>query len=169
MTTLEFCKKLIDWDIVSIACASTINKHNAIDLSDEFKIKLLKSEHSPIRCLTFAWKWIDLPYYVSVHFVRHKFGIEHYVRSQREDRTGVSRAELPQGALIEHMCVANIQSIINISRKRLCKNASQETRYAWELVVNSIKLIDPILKDVLVPDCIYRGECKEIKSCFKKS
>jgi hypothetical protein len=55
--------------------------------------------------------------------------------------------------------------MINISRKRLCNQASKETREAWLAVVNLIKDTQPELYKVCVPDCIYRGWCFEYKSC----
>ena len=113
----------------------------------------------------FRWKWVDLKYWVSVHFVRHKHGIEHFVSTQRSDRTGVSRDDSPQGALVEHECFANAQEIIYISRKRLCSQASPETRAAWKLVLDALAPLEPELRAVCVPECVYRGFCPEFKPC----
>jgi hypothetical protein len=126
---------------------------------------MLLCEHSPIRELTFDFKWRELKYWVSVHFIRHKIGIEHYVRSQRTDRTGIDRNELSQDSLVEHRISVNAQAMINISRKRLCTNASKETREAWTAILETIKESEPELYSVCVPDCIYRGWCYEYKSC----
>ena len=133
--------------------------------TSEWKKKILLAEHSPIRKLKISWTWIDIPYWVSVHFVRHKIGIEHFVRTQRTDRILIDRDKLSQGQLIEHHCEANAQAIINISRKRLCNLASKETREAWEILLKGIKFIEPELYSCCVSDCIYRGGCKEFKSC----
>lgn len=100
-----------------------------------------------------------------MHFVRHKIGIEHWVRTQREDRTGIDRDGLQQGNIVEHEFMASSQAMINVSRKRLCNQASKETREAWELVLETIKDTEPELFNVCVPDCIYRGWCYEFKSC----
>ena len=60
----------------------------------------------------------------------------------------------------------NAQAFINISRKRLCYGcASKETREAWELVIEYLKDVDPILAEKCVPECIYRGFCPEKKRC----
>lgn len=133
--------------------------------SDEWKRQMLLAEHSPIRLLTFRWTWVDLKSWVSVHFVRHKIGIEHWVRTQRLDRTGVDRDDKPQSAPVEHMCSANVQALITISRKRMCHKASAETQQAWYEVIQEIKLIDPIVARACVPECVYRGFCPEIKGC----
>ena len=39
--------------------------------SDDFKRKMVKAEHSPLRCLMFNIDFYDIPYYVSVHLVMH--------------------------------------------------------------------------------------------------
>jgi hypothetical protein len=139
--------------------------------SNKWKKQILLAEHSPIRQILFKWKWENIPYWVSVHFVRHWLGIIHFVKSQRDDRTQMlnqtheSRSKSPQDTPVIHECEANVQALINISRKRLCSQASKETREAWKLVVEDIKKKDPILGSVLVPECIYRGFCPEFKSC----
>lgn len=97
--------------------------------------------------------------------VRHKIGIEHWVSTQRSDRTGVSRDELPQGALVNHACEADAQALINISRKRLCSCASPETREAWQLVREEVAKTEPELASCMVRECIYRGFCPEMFSC----
>lgn len=133
--------------------------------SSKWKKQILLAEHSPIRTLVFNWKWVDLPYWIMCHIVRHKQGIEHFVSTQRSDRTGVKREDLPQGTLVQHRCEANAQAIISISRKRLCFQASTETRQAWEAVVEAIRTEQPEVASVCVPECVYRGFCPEMKSC----
>lgn len=59
----------------------------------------------------------------------------------------------------------NAQAFINISRKRLCKCASKETREAWIQVIEYLKTIDPILAEKCVPECVYRGFCPETDRC----
>ncbi len=157
---------LIDyWESIKNATMNTIGKDSGKYPDSKWKRKLLLSEHSPIRKLKISWKWLDIPYYVSVHMCRHKYGIEHFVSTQRTDRTGINRDELPQGNLVKHECEANAQAIINISRKRLCNCASKETREAWKLFLESIKDTEPELYSVCIPDCIYRGWCYEFNSC----
>jgi hypothetical protein len=128
--------------------------------TDTWKKRMLLCEHSPIRLLTEKWTWKGLKSWVSVHFVRHKFGIEHFVSTQRNDRTGKERGM--QDAPVNHMCVANAQAIINISRKRLCAQAHAETRAAW---VEALVGMDQMLQEVCVPECVYRGFCPEAKCC----
>ena len=130
---VKFMKKVGSWREVADAARTTIRlDEGEKEPSPRWKKRILLAEHSPVRKLCFNWKWIDLPYWVSVHFVRHKFGIEHFVSTQRTDRTSVAREELPQGEFVSHECEANAQALITISRKRLCSCASPETRQAWQ-------------------------------------
>jgi hypothetical protein len=155
------------WRAVANAANTTIHREDGTrEPTSRWKQRMLMCEHSPIRKLNVSWRWYDLKYWVSTHLVRHKFGIEHFVRSQRTDRTGIDRNDLPQGNLVEHECEANAQAIINISRKRLCKQASKETRRAWQEFLNSFKDEEPELFNACVPECVYRnGLCPEFKTC----
>ena len=123
------------------------------------------AEHSPIRLLKLRIRMTGIPYWVSVHLVRHKIGIEHWVKTQRTDRTGIDRNELPQGALVDHTIEVNAQALITISRKRLCRQASKETQDVWRAVIAAVKEHEPELASVCHPDCVYRGFCPEMKGC----
>jgi hypothetical protein len=131
--------------------------------SSMWKTAILQAEHSPIRLLEITWDWI-IPYWVSVHFVRHHEGIHHFVSSQRSQE---QRDNRPQGALVRHRCVANAQAILNISKVRLCHRAAIETRSAWQGMIDDLIHIEPELASLCVPSCIYRGgSCPEGKfSC----
>ncbi|MCP4133586.1 MAG: thymidylate synthase ThyX [bacterium] len=154
------------WREVADSANTTINREAGTkEPSSSWKRRLLLSEHSPIRQLFIKAKWYDLKYWVSVHIVRHKIGIEHWVRTQRTDRTETDRDTLPQANTVEHEILANTQAIIAISRKRLCTQASKETQDAWKSFLEVIKEEQPELHSICVPDCIYRGWCYEYKSC----
>lgn len=154
------------WPEVKGAARTTIGREgNGLPPDDNWKKNILLAEHSPIRLIRFKWKWQSLKSWVSVHFTRHKIGIEHWVTTQRSDRTGVDRDSAPQDAPVSHMCEADAQALINISRKRLCAQASPETRKAWQEVKDLVAEVDPILASVMVPECIYRGFCPEFECC----
>lgn len=154
------------WAKVKRAARTTIRRDGEGTYpTDSWKKTILLAEHSPIRKIKVAWKWKNLLSWVSVHFVRHKFGIEHWVTTQRTDRTGINRDELPQGSPVDHECEANAQALIFISRRRLCSQASSKTREAWKEVVEKVRENDPVLASVMVPECIYRGFCPEYDSC----
>lgn len=158
------------WRDVANAARTTIGKEAGEgEPSSKWKRHILLCEHSPIRKLCFNWKWVDLPYWVSVHFVRHKYGIEHFVSTQRSDRTGVDRNEKSQSAKVTHECFANAAAIMFISRRRLCSKASPETREAWSKVLSEIRKVCPELSDTCVPECMYRGFCPEFNGCGRSN
>ncbi|MBR4171924.1 MAG: thymidylate synthase ThyX [Kiritimatiellae bacterium] len=166
MTTLKYLRACFRWRDVADAARTTIRMDEGTkEPSSAWKRRILLAEHSPIRQMIFKWKWHDLKYWISVHFVRHKFGIEHFVSTQRTDRTGVNRDEAPQDAPVDHECFANAQAMIFISRRRLCHQASSETTEAWKMVLEEVKKIEPELYSVCVPECVYRGFCPEFKTC----
>lgn len=154
-----------NWQDVKDSTMNTIGKLTGRYPDSVWKRKLLLAEHSPIRRIKFYWRWTDLKYWVSVHFVRHKIGIEHWVTTQRTDRTGINRDELPQNAFVNHACEADAQTLINISRKRLCSCASEETREAWQKVKDEVARCEPELAKCMVRECVYRGFCPEMRSC----
>lgn len=133
--------------------------------SSSWKRRMLLAEHSPIRLLTIKWKWANLPWWVQTHFTRHHVGVEWFVKTSRSDRTGINRDTLTQDSPVDVEGAANAQAIINISRKRLCNQASKETQRAWQAFLETLEDIEPELFAVCVPECIYRGHCYEYKSC----
>lgn len=133
--------------------------------SQEWKRKILISEHSPIRALIFKWDWRDIMSWVATHWVRHKW--ESLVKTQRTDRTGINRNELLQSELVNFRGEANTQHLIDTWRKRLCYKASPETRGLAEDFKVSLRGLEPEVSDVLVPNCVYRCGCPEEECCGK--
>ncbi len=160
----EILKIKGDWQEVVDDCRATVGKGSlGKEPSKEFKRDILISEHSPIRSISVRWVWKDIKSWVATHWCRHKW--ECFIRTQRTDRTGVNRDELPQSALVDFRGEANSQHLIDTMRKRLCYQASAETRdYAEDLKVE-IKKAEPEISDVLVPNCVYRCGCPELNGC----
>lgn len=154
-----------NWQEIKNAAMTTIGKNGGKPPSSEWKRKILLNEHSPIRKLKISAKWYGLKYWISTHIVRHKISIEHFVSTQRDDRTDVDRNKKPQDALVDHEIEANAQSVINISRRRLCKKSHKETRDTWITFLDGFKDDEPELRSACVPECIYRGHCFEFDSC----
>lgn len=155
-----------DWEEVANRARTTVGKEElGKDPSDKFKRKILMAEHSPIRGITYCFKITNLKSWVATHLVRHHIGIEKWVRTQRTDRTGVNRDELPQGSLVEMEIEANTQALINMSRKRLCSQASLETREVMKKIKEEVAKNDTNISNIMVKECIYRGFCPEMKSC----
>ena len=160
-----FNRILDDWVIVKNHCRRTMNKEFTDKVpTDDFKKKLLISEHSPIRILEFDWSWKNIPYWVSTEWSRHKF--EKYISSQRNDRQeNYDRNSARQDAPVNFDGFANMQNLIDAFRKRLCHQATDEARELAENFKKELSKTHKLEADVLVPNCVYRAGCPEPKCC----
>ena len=157
-----------DWLDIKNKCRTTVNKgESTVEATDKFKWRLLISEHSPIRLGRVNWKWEGLKSWVATHYVRHHNGVEKWVSTQRTDRTGTNRDELPQGAEVVLEMEANAQAVINMAKVRLCYQASPETRVQMEDLKRTLHEQEDTkqLSDAMIPSCVYRCGCPEFKEC----
>ena len=131
-----------------------------------WKKKLIKAEHSPLRCVMYNIDMYDIPRFASDQYVRHKHA-QPFVSTGRSDvlKENLPRSEQRMTDLYNTRLFLSAEEIINISRKRLCNKAEAPTRMIWEAVLEELKKIDPELVNACIPNCIYRGFCPEIKSC----
>jgi len=134
--------------------------------SVKWKKKIIKAEHSPLRCLMFNIDFYDIPYYVSVHLVRH-IHAQPFVSTSRPDIDGkqLPREEQKKADPVNMRLFLNAQEIINISKARLCNKAEFKTRNIWKQVVTELAKTEPELANACKPTCFYRGFCPEFKSC----
>lgn len=167
-------KKIVGWDQVLNTARTTVGKGDLNkEPSDSFKKQILISEHSPIRNLLFEVVWSDIPYWVAMHLIRHHIGFHSgeddtfFVKTQRSDRTGIDRDDLPQNAPVIFRSVINAHSIINVSRVRLCRKAAKETIKAWSLFIEKLSEIEPLFAYFCQPNCVYRGFCPELDNTCK--
>lgn len=134
--------------------------------SVKWKKKIIKAEHSPLRCLMFNIDFYDIPYFVSVHLVRHVHA-QPFVSTSRPDIDGhqAPREEQHKTDPVNMRLFLNAQEIINISKVRLCNKAESKTREIWRQVIKELRKTEPELANACKPSCFYRGFCPEIKSC----
>lgn len=162
----EILKQKGDWQEVVDDCRVTVGKEElGHEPSSLFKTAILIAEHSPIRDISFKWRWKNIKSWVATHWVRHKW--ESFVKSQRTDRTGVPRDKLPQDQPVDFVGEANTQHLIDTMRKRLCYQAAKETREYANDLKNTIREKEPEIAEVLVPNCVYRCACPEMNPCKK--
>ena len=160
----EILKIKGDWEEVVNDCRSTVGKEElGKEPSTAFKRAILIAEHSPIRDIIIKWRWEGIKYWITGHWARHKW--EKFIRSQRTDRTGVPRDDLPQSSPVDFTGEANAQHLIDTMRRRLCRMAHRETRAYAEDLKKKLHATQPELADVLVPNCVYRCGCPEIDGC----
>jgi hypothetical protein len=134
--------------------------------------RYILAEHSPLRVFFLKIDMVGIPAYsVSVHFSRHKVGVEHFVTTHRPDRTGMERQITD---IADHRMVLNYQALVNIARRRLCSKAAPETVAVMEAIKREFYQqswmryganIAGVLARGLRPECVYRGGCPEFSSC----
>lgn len=151
---------------VADACRTTIGlEESDKPVSEKYMFQMYRCEHSPIRLREFKVVVENCPSWVATHFCRHHIGIEKFVSTQRTDRTNVDRDKEPQDAPVRLQMQINAQAFINISRKRLCNQASSETGKIWIMILEELAEIDYPLYRSCVAECVYRGHCPEYKPC----
>jgi thymidylate synthase ThyX len=63
----------------------------------------------------------------------------------------------------------NAEELLTIANKRLCKQASPETREVVKTMCELVKAACPEFEGLLVPNCVYHGGiCHEMFSCRRR-
>jgi thymidylate synthase ThyX len=154
-----------DWFAVKERALVTVGKKAVTPPTEEWKHKILEARHSPIRRLFFSF-YLEVPYWVSVHLVRHTHA-QPYVKSQRNDRQNdYDRNAARQDEKVCMRWDMNAEELLTIANKRLCNQASKETREVVKTMCDLVIKKCPEFKDVLVPMCVYHGGvCYEMFPC----
>lgn len=162
MVKVNVIKFDVDWVEIKNLCRKTINMGDSLqEPTSNWKRKLLIAEHSPLRHSLITIEINDVPFYVMGHLVRHHVGVTPYVTTSREDRTNIPRDERKQTDLVSMRIDLNIQSLINVSRKRLCNQADKITQKIWLEVVKEIAKYDVDVAWACVPEGIRTCGCPE--------
>ncbi|MBV5310806.1 hypothetical protein [Chromatium okenii] len=152
--------KLTDIELLRRACDMT--RHEGQSASTVSLAAMYRCEHSPIRTQLFWIEMSRIPTFVSVHLVRHSIGVTHYVESNRDDKGG---KDTGRNMPVNHAMLINAQALMAMARKRLCSNAHVDTMRVMGRIKVAVADVDPDLAKAMVPDCVYRGGCHELKSC----
>ena len=152
------------WQDVVDGCRETVAKPPlGHEPSEKFKRSILIAEHEPIREIEIKWRWRGIKYWIAMHWKTHIWPGR--TETQRDDRTGVSRDESPQAAPVTFTGRANPQHLIDTMRKRLCRQAHEQTRFYAEDFKAELQRTEPEISDALVPNCVYRCGCPELNAC----
>lgn len=151
-----------DWIEAKRRALVTVGKATFLPPTEEWKRSILEARHSPIRYLRFSFLLEGIPSWVSVHLCRHVHA-QPYVKSQRNDRQSeYDRNKAPQDAPVSMIWDINAEELMTIANKRLCKQASEETRAVVQEMCYLVREKCPEFMDVLVPMCVYHGgKCHE--------
>ena len=153
-----------DWLFVKQCALETVGLHAVTPPDEEWKKRILRARHSPIRELRFAFEF-EIPYWVSVHLCRHVHA-QPYVRSQRNDRQSeYDRNKAAQDAPVTMIWTMNAEELMTIANKRLCLMASEETQDVVYKMRWLVEDVCPEFEGLLVPACVYNGKCHEMFYC----
>ena len=155
-----------DWVGVKQRALVTVGKSVKTSPTSEWKHKILEARHSPIRYLRYSFLLQDIPSWVSVHLCRHVHA-QPYVKSQRNDRqTEYDRNKAPQDSPVSMIWDLNAEELMVVANKRLCNQASKETRDVVRQMCLLALESTPELEGLLVPMCVYNGgKCHEMYPC----
>lgn len=155
-----------DWMLVKDCALVTVGKRAVNPPTTQWKIDILKARHSPIRELKFVFRMTDIPSWVATHLARHKHA-QPYIKTQRNDRQEkYDRNKAPQGELVDMYYSVNAEELMTIANKRLCFQASPETRLLVGMMCYEAKQVMPEISEFLCPMCIYHGGvCHEMNPC----
>lgn len=156
-----------EWGLCRRAALTTIWKeYQGQPLPTDWKHRILAAGHSPIRVLNFYISMTGIPYWVAMHLVRHVHAMP-FVSSQRNDRQDMyDRRTAPQDSPVNMDWYMNAEELITIAHKRLCNQASLETRQVVAEICSQVLDQCPEFEGLLVPECVFRnGLCTEFKPC----
>lgn len=159
-----------DWIQVKARALVTVGKEAKTVPDSSWKKRILEARHSPIRYLRYSFYIKDIPSWVATHLARHVHA-QPYIRSQRNDRQNeYDRNAARQDAPVDMIYDVNAEELMVIANKRLCNQASEETRNVVRMMCDEAVKVTPELKELLVPACIYQnGACHEMFPCYKNS
>lgn len=156
-----------DWMECKRRALVTMGKEAKVAPSLDWKRKMLKSRHSPIRYLQFSFYLKDIPTWVSVHLVRHVHA-QPYVKSQRNDRQNeYDRNAARQDAPVDMIFDMNAEEFMTICNKRLCMKASKETRMVVQMMCDCVGKKNFEFLPFMVPNCQYLNGCPEFEPCSR--
>ena len=155
-----------DWKLCKTCTLVTVGKESSKPPTEEWKKNILKARHSPIRTLEFCFRLNNIPSWVATHLVRHVHATP-FVKTQRSDRNnGHDRGADRQDTPINMCWFMNAEELMVVANKRLCRQASPETRQVVQAICDEVVKLNPEFAEFLVPMCYWKnGKCDEFSCC----
>lgn len=132
-----------DWMFAKSCALVTIGKHSGKAPDMEWKHRMLRAKHSPIRTLNFAFYLHNVPYYVSTHLAR-------------------------QDAPVDMIWYMNAEELLTVASKRLCRKADETTRGVVKLMCCLVADLCPEFRGLMAPPCAFMDECPEMEPCKER-
>ena len=166
---VEIRVEIDGWERVREAALMTVGKqYTGHTITDEWKNKILRSRHSPIRELSIRIWMFGIPRWVADQLVRHNVGVNSFMRTARPDRGNIPRSEQSMDMPTDLLQSYNGQSFLNMMEARLCFGVvSTETRELAEEIRAQVRKIEPILASHCLSYCQNTGRCREFKACMR--
>ena len=154
-----------DWMFAKNCALVTIGKHSDKGPDMEWKHKILRARHSPIRTLNFAFYLHNVPYYVSTHLARHVHSVP-FIKSQRNDRqSDYDRLAARQDAPVDMIWYMNAEELLTVTSKRLCRKADPATQEVARRIRTLVTEKCPEFHGLMAPPCAFMDECPEMEPC----
>ena len=149
-----------DWMFAKSCALVTIGKHSGKAPDMEWKHRMLRAKHSPIRTLNFAFYLHNVPYYVSTHLARHVHSVP-FIKSQRNDRQSdydrnAARQDAPAPSMSDsfRFVLAQLYAASDPATQEIVKRMRT-------LVVDQC----PEFRGLMAPPCAFMDECPEMEPC----
>ena len=132
----------------------------------DWKYKILRARHSPIRYLIYSFMFTDIPSNISTHLCRHIHS-QPYVSSLRNDRQNVMDGDnAPRNTPVNMILDVNAEELMVMANKRLCRKSAENTRKTVREMCLLALEVTPEFDMLLVPACGYNGGvCHEMYPC----
>lgn len=167
------CPSEDDWIEVKRRALITCGRKPMTPPNSEWKHKILRARHSPIRYLNFSFLLEDIPYWVACELRTHvhdmpyvaDFGV--YIKSSRNDRQNeFDRNEARQDCPVNMIMDVNGEQIQILANKRLCMKATKEARAVVTEMCKLVTQAVPEYEGLLIPMCERcGGKCEEMYPC----
>lgn len=135
----------------------------------EWKHKILRARHSPIRYIVYSFMLEGIPSNIATHFARHVHA-QPYISSLRNDRqTFTDGDKAPRDTPVNMIIDMNAEELQIMANKRLCMQAAEKTREVMREMCRLALEVTPELMGLLVPLCFYcGGVCHEMYPCGRQ-
>ncbi len=152
-----------DWMECKRRALVTVGLHPVNPPDQDWKHRILRARHSPIRWLMFSFD-LTVPYYVSTHLCRHVHA-QPFVRSQRSNPSrGAARQDEP----VEMIWDMNAAELMAVAEARLCNKADPLTRALVRDMCRKVEAVCPEFAGLLGPMCCTTGYCREMTPCHNE-
>lgn len=126
--------------------------------------EIYRCEHSPMYTQWFWIEMLEIPTFVAKQLARHHVGgTVHFIMTGREDRGADGKAD--RWTPVNHGIMINAKGLVDMARKRLCNKAHASTIAVMKAIKRKVAAVDPDLAAYMVPECVYRGGCHELRPC----